>query len=337
MAPRRKFQNKNPSGHWTDGLSREVIESIEERVESDQRWRNKRRNQNKFSSITSSENVQGEWTNVGQKSRKIPPSRKASDPSPIDIKTAHLTGNKTSADNKTQLNEIIKDSPEITFIKLQNHDALSPTTPKDAIPKGTTSRPSAHFQTHFSTEPYSKSTLNKELFGKLRQIINHRIGSQQSLPEVLRHEALQTLLHGTKHPSTRAIATRTIHQRTNSTSASSSSVTSFTVPNLSTYTSQNSIQKEVSFPSQLIIKNSTKPAVLLYPTTDSSQEIHSVLKESFSTLNLKIQNINPISKNGLAVSFHSEDDKLNFQQIIQNDVNISTKIQVKQPGLRIQA
>ncbi|GBM64703.1 hypothetical protein AVEN_175199-1 [Araneus ventricosus] len=99
-------------------------------------------------------------------------------------------------------------------------------------------------------------------------------------------------------------------------------------------TKQNNIQAENTFPRFPIPKNSKKQGVLIYPTPDSNQEIQSFLNETIPSMNIKIHNIKPIAKSGLAVSFQSEEHKLNFQNIIQSDSKISSKINIQQPGLR---
>ncbi|GBM05549.1 hypothetical protein AVEN_94818-1 [Araneus ventricosus] len=81
-------------------------------------------------------------------------------------------------------------------------------------------------------------------------------------------------------------------------------------------------------------ENPRKPTLLLYPATETSQDIQTVINETFPSTAVKIHGLKPILKNGMAVSFISEEKKSSFNNYIQHNENISSKIMDKQPGVR---
>ncbi|GBO17779.1 hypothetical protein AVEN_59182-1, partial [Araneus ventricosus] len=103
---------------------------------------------------------------------------------------------------------------------------------------------------------------------------------------------------------------------------------------------QASIQPEEVNPSlvppsqNILAENSQRHTLLLYPAIETSQDLPTLLNETLPASEFKIKGLHSISKNGIAVSFNSEEDKSSFNNIIQHNESIASKILTKQPGVR---
>ncbi|GBM29365.1 hypothetical protein AVEN_17856-1 [Araneus ventricosus] len=103
---------------------------------------------------------------------------------------------------------------------------------------------------------------------------------------------------------------------------------------------QASIQPEEVNPSlvppsqNILAENSRRHTLLLYPAIETSQDLPTLLNETLPASEFKIKGLHSISKNGIAVSFNSEEDKSSFNNIIQHNESIASKILTKQPGVR---
>ncbi|GBN82536.1 hypothetical protein AVEN_248605-1 [Araneus ventricosus] len=88
-------------------------------------------------------------------------------------------------------------------------------------------------------------------------------------------------------------------------------------------------------PSQKILaENSQRHTLLLYPALETSQDLPTLLNETLPASKFKIKGLHSISKNGIAVSFNSEEEKSSFNNIIQHSESFASKILTKQPGVR---
>ncbi|GBM87242.1 Dynein heavy chain 12, axonemal [Araneus ventricosus] len=103
---------------------------------------------------------------------------------------------------------------------------------------------------------------------------------------------------------------------------------------------QASIQPEEVNPSlvppsqNILAEYSQRHTLLLYPAIETSQDLPTLLNETLPASEFKIKGLHSISKNGIAVSFNSEEDKSSFNNIIQHNERIASKILTKQPGVR---
>ncbi|GBN72453.1 hypothetical protein AVEN_273396-1 [Araneus ventricosus] len=90
----------------------------------------------------------------------------------------------------------------------------------------------------------------------------------------------------------------------------------------------------VPSPQKTMAENTRRHTLLLYPAIETSQDLPTLLNETLPASEFKIKGLQSISKNGIAVSFNTEEDKSSFNNIIQLNESIASKILTKQPGVR---